>query len=255
MTDAAALPANAGASLLLGDARGEVSVLEIIDRSISYLTTQYREASFFQRMIKVYLRALAEAGLKASVIPLFFDLDDAVGDQLTLIGKRMGWPRCHPVCVAQPVYGVVCAGVPSVFPIAGLCEDATFINCGSVGAGELCITDDTTFRNQIRARRYQALGLYDVTSLTACVKTIWGGSASIVDRGDGTIVLSPGRTLTARELLELPIAVRCLPIAPGIKAFINLASGPLSGIGQGWGGLCDDSVLMCPVDPHAYDCP
>ena len=36
-------------------------------------------------------------------LPSYFDIDTEVGEQLTFLGRRMGWPRCHCICTSQPV--------------------------------------------------------------------------------------------------------------------------------------------------------
>ncbi len=72
-------------------------------------------------------------------MPSYFDLQSAAGDQLTLIGKRMGFPRCHCVCNIQPVFGFFCDGQSTSRPILGFCEDGSWDGCGEDGVSEICI--------------------------------------------------------------------------------------------------------------------
>lgn len=226
----------------------------LVERGIERIATQYREAPNLVGYMRAVLGLVEEAARTACAIPSFFDLDTAVGDQLTILGKRLGWPRCHCVCTAQPVYGVTCPGVASPVPIAGLCEDATFLACEEVGSGELCLHDDAVYRGYLKARRYQKLRLWDVASLQAAARHLWGPTAHVADGGTCRVVVAPGRALTARELMEVPLAFRVLPLAPGVKPLVHYGAGLIAGVGTGWGGLCDGSALMCPVDPRPYDC-
>jgi len=228
----------------------------LVEPQIDKVLTQYRESPKLLGLLRIYLREVEQAFQSICALPEQFDLDTAVGDQLTLIGKRLGWPRCHCVCVVPPVFGFDCPGSgQSWFPISGFCEPATWINCNEVGAGEICLNDDDLYRRFLKARRYQMLGLYDVASLTAAIQEMWGPTASVADSGGGEVVLSPGRTLTPDETMIVPLAFRVFPIAPGIRPRIHFSQGgSVFGFGDGWGGLCEDAEWLCPSDPHVYDC-
>lgn len=228
----------------------------LVESQIDKVLTQYRESPNLLGIIRSYLREVEQAYQAICAIPDYFDLETAVGDQLTLIGKRLGWPRCHCVCVVPPVFGFDCAGSgQSWYPIVGFCEDATWVDCNEVGAGEICLSDDAVYRRFLQARRYQMLGLYDVASLTQAIQYMWGQTASVTDSGGGDVVISPGRVLTSYETMIIPLAFRVLPVAPGIRPLIHYSSGgSVFGFGDGWGGFCEDAEWLCPSDPHIYDC-
>src|SRR5690606_21915427 len=96
------------------------------------------------------------------------------------------------------------------------------------------------YRGILKARRYQALGLYDADSLLAAARHIWGAKASVSNLGGGRVVVAPGRALTEIEQILFPVAFRALPIAPGITALTSDAVGPVAGFGAGWAGFsCD----------------
>ena len=42
-------------------------------------------------------------------MPEKFDILTAVGDQLTIVGKWLGFPRCHCICQNVPVFGFSCS--------------------------------------------------------------------------------------------------------------------------------------------------
>ncbi|MFC7663690.1 DUF2612 domain-containing protein [Methylorubrum suomiense] len=222
----------------------------LVDREMSRIATQYREATRLRGYMTAFYDQLEEAARATCDIPNHFDLNTARGEQLTWIGKRMGVPRCHCVCTTKPVFGFACEDNPTPFPITGFCEDGIWQGCG--GVSDLCLTDDEVFRAHLKARRYQMLGLFDLESLCAAVRQIWGATAWIPQASAGQVVLAPGRDLTQPELERLVVTLRILPIAPGIRIAMHYGAAPIFGFGTGWAGFCD-SVPSQPV--FGFDCP
>lgn len=227
---------------------------EIVEEEVNKVATQYREAAKFLGMVRAYLAQTQSAAIKLCAVPDFFDIDTAVGDQLTIIGKWLGFPRCHCVCDVPAVFGFDC-GAPGSFTIAGFCAPgSTWAGCPPLGNSTLCIDDDAAYRGMLKARRYQMLGLYDIASLQAAIRHVWGDTAQVADTSVGSVILAPGRALTTDETAQLPVAFRVFPVAPGIRAMAHLGSGPVFGFGAGWGGFCEDAEFLCPTDPHTYTC-
>lgn len=234
----------------------DLSSVDLVEGEINRVLTQYRESPNLLGIIRSYLGQIEAAIDAAIAVPSYFDIADAVGDQLTLIGKRMGFPRCHCICEVAPVFGFDCVVYTGPYEIAGFCAPgSSWINCAPVGDGELCIDDDEVYRGMLLARRYQMMGLYDIASLQAAARHIWGSTASVADSGGGEVVVATGRALNDFENRALPIAFRVLPIAPGVKALSSTIDGPVFGFGDGWGGFCEDAEWLCPTDPYAYSCP
>lgn len=263
------------------------TITERVDTELRRILTQYRESPKLIHAMRVYLTQIAQLIEKIDEIPSKFDLDTAVGDQLTLLGKRLGWPRCHCICVTQPVFGFDCVGVPQDFPIVGFCEPGTWRDCGEFGVGDICINDDEIYRGFLSARRYQILSFYDRDSLTDALQSIWGPLATVVDDGNRRVVMSPGRELTGVEVALLQLVPRVLPIAPGILQRYHFLSPRVFGFGDGWGEFCElefpeglplvteegitmvtendepiltgpltqDAPWMCEFDLKPYECP
>ena len=220
-------------------------------------------------------------------LPDYFDIETAIGDQLTLVGKRMGWPRCHCICDVQPVFGFLCEGVLEDYPIAGFCDDSvTWVDCGDFGYGDICINDDEMYRKFLKVRRYQMMALFDIDSLNEAVKIFWGEQAMVLDSGHGRVVIAPNRDLTDVEIALLQLYPRVLPMAPGKSVRFHFGDVPVFGFGAGWGGFCEPwepdglpisvtggavlvdengaqistgpltqaSMWMCEFDVHPYDC-
>ncbi len=228
---------------------------ELVEVEINKVATEYREAAKFLGMIRAYLAQTEDAAIKLCAVPSFFDIDTAVGDQLTILGKQLGFQRCHCICEAPKVFGFKCGPFASSDRIAGFCElGSTWAGCPPLGASEICITDDEVFRGFVKARRYQVLGLYDIASLQAAARHIWGDAASVISSRVGRVTLAPGRVLSDFEMALVPVAFRVLPIAPGIKGTIHYGTGPIFGFGEGWGGFCESAEFICPSDPNTYTC-
>jgi hypothetical protein len=264
----------------------------LVENEINRVLTQYRESPNFLYITRTLLGMVAEVLGQICTIPAYFDLYDAVGHQLTLLGQRLGWPREHCVCSTQPVFGFDCD--PEHLeteelsrPIAGFCDTlATWEDCGPFGSSTITLQDDETYRKFLFVRRYQMLGLYDIDSLTEALQIFFGPTAMVLDAGNGRVVLAPGRDLTADEIALLSLYPRVLPIAPGIKAKFHFDTVPVFGFGEGWLGFCQphdygaynisttlnddlvtqadeelitgmlvyDPVWMCETDVDPYDC-
>lgn len=230
------------------------STTEYVESRMNRILTQYRESPTLLAIIREDIGQIAEAALAACEIPSKFDIFDAVGDQLTILGKQLGWPREHCICVPVPAFGFSCGIATPNKPIAGLCEGAVWGNCQEAGAGTIRLDDDEVYRGFLLARRYQARQLWDIDSLQASVRHLWGPTATSISLGGARAAIQPGRALTPSEQLQLPVAFRVLPIAPGVTPYISYQTGKVFGFGTGWGGLCDGSAWLCPEQFDPYSC-
>lgn len=245
--------ADASSTALTADTGG-LSGPALVEERINRILTQYRESPRLLGILRHDLEAVADIIVASFSLPDAFDINSATGDQLTLVGKRLGWPRCHCVCTIQPVFGFSCGQVTPNQPIVGFCEGGSWFGCNEAGTTDYCFADDEVYRNYLLARRYQALQLWDIESLQDAAAHLWGASASVVNMGGGRVAVSPGRSLTLAEQTELPLAFRVLPIAPGIKPHVSLNAGPVFGFGAGWAGLCESAEWFCPTPIDPYTC-
>ena len=232
--------------------------MALTDDALGKVATEYREAERFIGLITSHLEEIELASRAICAIPNYFDILTARGEQLTFIGKRLGWPRLHCVCVTLPVLGFAWptgTAPPLSPPVAGNCEGASWLACGATGEGEISLDDDDLYRRFLFVRRYQMMSLYDIASLQTCVKTMWGAAATVHDGARGTVVIAPGRALSSYETDILPVALRVMPVAPGIRAMINFGNSPILGFGEGWAGNCESGQFLCPVYVNPYGCP
>lgn len=216
---------------------------ELVNERLGRLLTQYRESPKLIHMIRTYLTAIADMHLQVCELPSYFDIENAAGDQLTIVGKRLGWPRCHCVCDIQPVFGFDCEGVIEDYTVAGFCDESvTWLNCGITGTGEICIVDDELYRKFLKVRIYQMRAFFDIESLERCLQILWGDEASVIASGFSRVVISPGRNLTNIEIALLQLYPRILPIALGVEVRFHFDKKEVFGFGQGWGGFCEPST-------------
>lgn len=260
---------------------------EMVEPRIDRVLTQYRESPKLLHVLRTHLRQVEMVVQSICDLPSFFDLDTAVGDQLTLLGKRLGWPRCHCVCEVQPVFGFECEGFPSSgYVVTGFCDDnQTWSDCGSFSLSEVCVNDDELYRKFLKVRRYQMLALFDIQSLEEAIRTLWGPKAWVVHWANGRVVVAPGRLLSEFELQFAKLYPRVLPVSPGIRVQFHYGTRDVFGFGEGWGGFCEEeqeedvflvtgdgdqivdennnpllsspfriSEWMCPIDVNPYDC-
>ncbi len=211
-----------------------------VEDGINKVLTQYRESANLLHVIRTYLRQVWHASQSICDLPAAFNLDTATGDQLTILGKLMGFPRCHCVCDVQPVFGFACdVAVPGSRPIVGFCEGGVFLDCATDGISEICITDDEVYRGLLIARSFQMQSRYSWNDLNTALQAILGPQARVMDAGHSQVILAPLRVLTDLETALLQVIPRVLPIAPGISTRWHFGASDPFGFGEGWGGFCD----------------
>lgn len=212
----------------------------LVENRIDRVLTQYRESPKFLHMLRTYLGFIAEAKLRTCDLPSYFDIDTAVGDQLTILGKRLGWPRCHCVCDTQPVFGFDCNTIQEK-EVSGFCDESVvWEDCENSGVGDICISDDEVYRKFLKVRRYQFTKKFDITSLEECLKIFWGDQAVIVDEGFGRVIIAPGRELSDQEIALLQLYPRVLPVALGVNVLFHFSGVKVFGFGEGWGEFCEE---------------
>jgi hypothetical protein len=219
-----------------------VSECTTVDKFVSEnddeILTQYRESPNLLAILRVYLRHAARMTIDACQIIDHFDLsnDATVGDQLTIIGKALGWPRCHCAGQKRPVFGFECGDCSDVTPIGGFCEAEW--DCGPEYI-EFCFTDDDLYRGFLRARAVTLQSGYSRANLTRAARAVFGSAAVIYEERAGIVGIATGRRLSGIEISIAHLYEQVLPIPAGHRLEIWQSDGPPFGFGDGWGGFCD----------------
>ena len=210
-----------------------------VESKIDKIATQYRESPKLLGLMRTYLQQVAEAADVACHMLDAFDIDTAVGDQLTILGKALGWPRCHCAGQRRPVFGFACDGdscdIP-VVPVAGFCEAEW--DCGGPEFVEFCFTDDELYRRFLKARAITLTADYRRPGLTEASQTLFGPDAVIYQERPGVVAIATGRLLTSVEISIAHLFRQVLPVAHGVRLELWHSDGPLFGFGDGWGGFC-----------------
>lgn len=224
------------------------------EERINRILTQYRESPKLLGLIRAALSELADVAERGDAIQSAFDIDTSTGDQLTMIGKWLGWPRTHCQGSRAKVFGFACEDDDcSVgYPVLGFCEGARFA-CEGALYEEYTFNDDALYRRYLKARAaaINAAQTNDYTreDLVAAASALLGDECVIVKERRGEIILCLTRFFTSAELQILHLAEHVLPIAPGIKLTWAHCDGEIFGIGTGWGEICSSSFYKIIKDP------
>lgn len=229
----------------------------LIEDAVDKVLTQYRESPNLLALLRALLNEPATLVETVCRIPEHFDLDTAKGEQLTIIGKWLGWPRCHcagrrktyfgfecepmtAFALALDGAGAECLAVPSdsagtagldclggftgtplceipLNPVGGFCDEAITFDCGGPEFEEFCFEDDELYRRFLKVRRYQLLNDFRRSTLTESLQELFGAKAFIARERPGVITASAGRPLTGEERATLHLFQQVTPVAPGVR--------------------------------------
>lgn len=224
------------------------------EERINRVLTQYRESPNLLGLIRAVLSELADVAERGDAIQSAFNIDTSIGDQLTMIGKWLGWPRTHCQGSRAKVFGFACEDDDcSVgYPVLGFCEGARFA-CDGAQFEEHTFEDDELYRRYLKARAVAINSAqtndYTRESLVAAATAMFGEECVIVKEGRAEIILCLTRFFTPDELQILHLAEHVLPIAPGVKLTWAHCDGAIFGFGAGWGEMCTSSFYKIITDP------
>lgn len=204
------------------------------------IATQYRESTNLLHLIKGEVIEAKTAGEITCRIPDFFDIDTAVGDQLTKIGKWVGWPREHCQGKRLPVFGFVCP--PNVcigrgHVISGFCTGNWDCN-DNPAFGSFEFTDDDMYRRFLKAKVISNDKAYRREDMIEALEAMFGSNAMIFNETPGEMKIATGRLLTDEEVSIAHLFEQVLPVAPGVNLSVWETSKAVFGFGAGWGGFC-----------------
>ncbi|HEY8356692.1 MAG TPA: DUF2612 domain-containing protein [Ramlibacter sp.] len=212
----------------------------LVESKIDRVATQYRESPKLLGLIRAYLRPAAEAYDALCETLDKFDIDNAVGDQLTILGKALGWPRTHCKGQKRPVFGFSCEGFDEcsipVRPVAGFCFAEW--NCDGPDFVEFTFRDDELYRGFLKARVVTLLGDYTRKGLTEAARAMFGQDAVIYRERPAVVSVATGRLMTNVEISIVHLYAQVLPVAPGLRLELWHSKGRPFGFGAGWGGFC-----------------
>lgn len=219
------------------------------DSKLDEILTQYRESEKLLGLINNYLIQLQEMGDAVCAVPTFFDIDTAVGDQLTIIGKALGWPRVHCAGERKPVFGFACADdCYDGWPVHGFCEtgieDQSWDQCIGPRYKDYTFSDDDEYRRWLRCRILDLTGDFRRANLDAAVQILFDNTgATVIQEIPGVVKVWPGRALTDVEKTLVDLMPEVLPIADGVRLQIVTGTAPMFGFGTGYDGWCGGNFI------------
>lgn len=224
------------------------------EERINRILTQYRESPNLIGVIRAALSELADVAERGDAIQAAFDIDTSTGDQLTMIGKWLGWPRTHCQGSRAKVFGFACEedDCSVGYPVLGFCEGARFA-CEGALFEEFTFSDDALYRRYLKARAVAINAAqtndYSRDDLVAAASALFGDDCVIVKERRGETILCLTRFFTSAELQILHLAEHVLPIPPGVTLTWAHCDGEIFGVGTGWGELCTSSFYKIIKDP------
>lgn len=203
---------------------------DIVDRALCRIITQYRESPRLLGVLRAYVDEAHEVTDALCGMESKFDLAEAEGEQLTIVGKQMGFPRVHcrgayesvdPTPTVAPA--PLCDGrFFSVRPRNPRCafrlDDGRTMCCGpdETPRSDYTFTDDELYRRFLYARATQINGNADFKTLTAAINQVFGPQSYIGYSSDGVVVAIANRALTVEEKRVEPLYRLVMPLPMGI---------------------------------------
>jgi len=225
--------------VMTADGGKAITNYDMTEKRVGMVATQYRESENFLQIARHALDPLTviKDALEASTV---MDIDVVEGDQLTIIGKVLGWPRTACVGVRQRTFGFTCDDDCRT-DIGGFC---TYWFCAdhtssSILTGEFTFDDDELYRRFLKSLVVKYDNDFRRSALYDALRELFGDDAGILRDGDGRVDIFTGRKLTDQEFAIAHIFDQVLPIALGVSVGIyETPNGPPFGFGDGWGGFC-----------------
>lgn len=229
-----------------------IDVNEMIDERLSRVLTQYRESDNLLGLITEYLKALGNIGAQIDELNEAFNIETSTGNQLTLIGKWLGWPRTHCEGQRLPVFGYPCEGYRINYPVKGYCEGVRY-SCAQTPYQSYTFEDDDEYRNWLIVRGAaivaQQTSNFSYPLLEQTASIIFDDDVIVVRTLPGKITLCLTRYFTEYELSILHLVKEILPLPPGIGVVWAHCDGVPYGYGDGWGDTCTSNYYAIIRDP------
>lgn len=196
--------------------------------------TQYRESPRLLGLLNSFVDELREARDVITDLPLSFIPENAVGEQLTFLGERMGLLREHTIPDSRLFFGFE----GTADETSGFDEGVVWRYDAVDKTNTVRINDDEIFRRMLRCRAQQVNDSFSVESLNQSLRLLFDSDSAVCALfGAGKLVLAPRRDLTDTETSLLPVFRRILPVQLGVRVFWHLGSEEIFGFGEGWGGF------------------
>jgi len=258
-----------------------------IEARIDRIATQYRESPNLIALMRSYMEEFGLAAEAMVEIASAFDLETKGGDQLTIIGKWLGWPRHHPNGQLATFFGFDSAPVqpfggfgetppsewdtagseaeqllgfnpdadpnqdPDYFPVDGFCGEGIFYTEGAQRYRAYDFSDDEEYRVWLKAMQRRLQKDYRRGTLAEAATGIFGSEVVPIEERAGEMILCLTRAFTVQERRYLHKVEEVLPVTPGALLRWAQSEGSPFGFGAGWGELGQNGFYKIVRDPFA----
>lgn len=211
-----------------------------IDERMNRLITQYRESPKLIGLIRLILKQVDSVHDHLCSIPDFFDIDTANGDQLTILGKVLGWPRTHCNGKRLPVFGFDCSQSCRTrkYIIGGFCSDATWSCDEQPAYTDYTFINDNLYRKFLKSMIIKLDRDYSHSGIREATQLLFGENANIYIEGNGGVSIYAGRFLDDEEIEIAHLYQHVMPVPDGIELNIYENGATPFGFGTGWGEFC-----------------
>lgn len=229
---------------------------QIVEERIDRVLTQYRESPNLLFLLRTYLDAAAEVGERQHAIAEAFNIETSTGDQLTMIGKWLGWPRIHCNGRRIKAFGYGCGNCRTSYPVGGYCEGVRYVDPKALYE-EHTFSDDEVYRRWLVARGSQITiersSSWNFEALEQAATALFDHQVLIVRNLNGSITLCITRYVTEEERATLHLTQEVLPVPPGVKLIWAHCNGVPFGYGEGWNEYCVSEYYSIIRDPFERD--
>jgi Protein of unknown function (DUF2612) len=224
--------------------------LDWVTQEIDKIITQYREAYKFKALTKNHLKQIEEAAVYACGISQYFNIETAECDQLTMLGRLLGFSRFQCKGLQRPRFKWSTCN-----PLAALCVCSACDECAyEQGTGwcegywgdiydpfEFTCGDDELYRRFLFCRIIQRGKKFTKGNLVKALNLLYDtDEAMVISSQGGVIRVAICRPLTQFERRAWHMYRAVLPVGLGVRTEIldQKTTAKPFGFGTGWGEWC-----------------
>jgi hypothetical protein len=179
------------------------------------ITSQHIKRPNFRAMVALVGGAYGEIYDLIQSMPVLFDIDNAFGAQLDVIGQWVGRPRVVEQIVDVPFFGFQDDAAAQPFgELINVNIGARFYEQGEVFTSS-SVLGDPEYRTILKAKIVRNQWDGSIAGLEAALQYVFGAECAVVDTGTLSLQITVGRPITAIEKTLLS-TFDLLPRAAGV---------------------------------------
>lgn len=193
-----------------------------------FITWEHVDKPKYMQLVALVTGAVDQIRETIADMPALFDVDNAVGPQLDVVGLWVGQPRLVDQVLVQGYFGF--ADNAAAKPFGELTDPSAggrFYEQGDVFANTTTLAD-SEYRTVIKARIARNQWDGTLPGLEAALTYVFGAGCYVTDPGTLSLTITIGRVITPTEQALLS-TFDLLPHAAGVAIGTIQYRNPLSG--------------------------